>query len=84
MRAKYLFFTGEALDAEGVLRMGIVCKVVEPDRLLSEAKEVAHGILSRAPIAIGFCKRLINSSIIRSVDEEHVARPWSSPQRWTL
>lgn len=80
MRAKYLFFTGETLDAEGALRMGIVCKIVEPDRLLSEV----HGILSRAPIAIGFCKRLINSSIIRSVDEEHVARPWSSPQRWTL
>jgi enoyl-CoA hydratase len=73
MWAKYLFFTGETLDAESALRMGIVCKVVEPDRLLPEAKEVARRILSRAPIAIGFCKRLINSSIIRSVDEEEIS-----------
>ncbi len=73
MWAKYLFFTGETLRAEDALRMGIVCKVVEPERLLAEAKDVARKILSRAPIAIGFCKKLINSSVIRSIDEEEIS-----------
>jgi len=72
MWAKYLFFTGELLDAERALRMGIVCKVVEPERLLIEAKEVAQKMLSRAPIAIGFCKKLINSSLVKSIDEEEI------------
>lgn len=70
--AKYIFFTGEMIDAEKALQMGIVCKVVEPERLLEEAKEIAYKILTRAPIAIGFCKKLINSSIIKSIDEEEI------------
>ena len=73
MWAKYLFFTGETLDAEMALRLGIVCKVVEPNRLLAEAKDVVHRILSRAPIAIGFCKKLINLSIVKSIDEEETS-----------
>lgn len=72
LRAKYLFFTGETLDAEKAFQMGIVCKVVEPERLLEEAKEIARKILARAPIAIGFCKKLINLSIIKSIDEEEI------------
>lgn len=70
--AKYLFFTGETLDAERAYQLGIVCKVVEPEKLLEEAKDIAQRILTRAPLAIGFCKKLINSSIVKSIDEEEV------------
>lgn len=70
--AKYLFFTGEMLDAERALQMGIICKVVEPEKLLDEAKDIAQKILARAPVAIGFCKKLINSSTIKSIDEEEI------------
>lgn len=72
LMAKYLFFTGETLDAGKALQMGIVCKVVEPERLLEEAKDIARKILARAPIAMSYCKKLINSSIIRSIDEEEI------------
>lgn len=62
-RAKYLFFTGETLDANTAYQMGLVNKVVEHDHLLNETKKIIDKILVRAPIAVGFSKTLINSSM---------------------
>jgi len=61
-RAKQLFFTGESIDAETALSFGLVNKVVKHEDLLVEARKLAGKILGRAPIAVGYCKRLINFS----------------------
>ena len=61
-RAKQLFFTGESIDAETAFSFGLVNKVVKHDDLLSEARRMVGKILERAPIAVGYCKRLINFS----------------------
>jgi enoyl-CoA hydratase len=68
-RAKQLFFTGENIDAETALRFGLVNKVVKHEELLLEAKKFAGKILERAPLAVGYCKRLVNFSSYGSLGE---------------
>ena len=68
-RAKQIFFTGESINAETALRFGLVNLVVKHEELLSEAKKLAGKILERAPIAVGYCKRLINFSSYGNLGE---------------
>jgi enoyl-CoA hydratase len=68
-RAKQLFFTGESIDAEMALRFGLVNKVVKHEELLVEAKKFAGKTLERAPLAVGYCKRLVNFSSYGSLRE---------------
>lgn len=68
-RAKQLFFTGESIGAEEAHRFGLVNKVVKHEELLSETWKMVDRILGRAPIAIGYCKRLINFSSYRDLGE---------------
>jgi enoyl-CoA hydratase len=67
-RAKYLFFTGDSLDAETALRFGLVNKVVKHEELLIETRSIAEKILSKAPIAVKYFKRLINLSMTSSLE----------------
>jgi enoyl-CoA hydratase len=66
---KQLFFTGESIDAETAHRFGLVNKVVKHEELLVEAKKFAGKILARAPLAVGYCKRLVNLSSYGSLGE---------------
>lgn len=68
-RAKYLFFTGETLDANQALQIGLVNKVVNHENLLEETKNIAFKIFTRAPIAVGFSKILINSSMSQTLED---------------
>jgi enoyl-CoA hydratase len=68
-RAKQLFFTGEIIDAETALRFGLVNKVVKHEELLLETRKLVEKILERAPLAIGYCKQLVNFSSYGSLGE---------------
>ena len=58
--AKELIFTGTPINAQEALRIGLVNKVVEPDKLMDEANALAAKISSNAPIAIKLAKQAIN------------------------
>jgi len=59
-KAAELIFTGERIDANEALRIGLVNHVVPSDRLLDEAKKVAGLILARAPLAVRHAKEALN------------------------
>ncbi len=59
--AMYLCLTGEMIDAQEALRVGLVQKVVPQETLLEEAKKIAQTIAAKAPLAIAACKRAINN-----------------------
>ncbi len=59
--AMYLCLTGEMIDAQEALRIGLVQKVVPQDALLTEAKKIAQTIAAKAPLAIAACKRAVNN-----------------------
>jgi enoyl-CoA hydratase/carnithine racemase len=60
--AAYLTFTGEVIDAEMALKIGIVYKVVEPDQLMAEANALAQVIASKPPRTLRVAKRLLKQS----------------------
>ncbi|MBE8539321.1 enoyl-CoA hydratase-related protein [Geoglobus acetivorans] len=60
--AKKLILTGEIIDAETALRIGLVEEVVEEDRLMDRAAEIAEKIAEKSPVAVKFAKKAINSA----------------------
>ena len=58
--AKYLIFTGEVIPAARALALGLFNEVVAPEQLMPRCLEIARLIVSRAPIAVSFCKAAVN------------------------
>ncbi len=68
-RAKYLFFTGQTIDAETAHQVGLVNKIVKHEYLMEETKNLAYQILTRSSTAVGFSKILINASMSKPLSE---------------
>jgi enoyl-CoA hydratase len=51
------------VDAAEALRIGLVNKVVEPEKLMDEARALAKQIAANAPVAVSLAKRAINQGI---------------------
>ena len=60
-RAKELIFTGKMISAREAEAMGLVNRVVPPDRLMDETRELARTLLKRAPQSIGLAKKVLNT-----------------------
>jgi enoyl-CoA hydratase/3-hydroxyacyl-CoA dehydrogenase len=58
-----LIFCGDIIDPATALRMGLVDKVVCPERLMPEAREIARRISANAPIAVALAKSSINKAL---------------------
>jgi len=63
-RAREICMTGDVLDAEAALRLGLVNAIVPHAELLPKVRGVAAKIASKAPLAIASVKR----TILRGVD----------------
>jgi enoyl-CoA hydratase len=58
--AKLMIFTGDMIDAEEALRIGLVQRVVPGAELLTKAKALATKLAEKAPLTMAACKRAIN------------------------
>jgi len=58
-RACELTFTGDIIDAETALNIGLVNYVVPHDRLMEKARELAEKIAAKPPVALRLAKRLL-------------------------
>jgi enoyl-CoA hydratase/3-hydroxyacyl-CoA dehydrogenase len=63
-----LIFCGDMIDPATALRLGIVDKLVCPDRLMPEAREIARRISQNAPIAVALAKSSINKALETDLD----------------
>ncbi len=68
-RAMELILTGRMVDAQEAYQMGLVNKVVPPDKLLDEAIEMAKTILSKGPLAVKFAMEAVNRGLEVSLED---------------
>ncbi len=72
-RAAEMALTGDAIDAQEALRIGLVSRVVPPDALLTEALSLASRIAANPPQALRWTKRLLLQGRTGSLDDALVA-----------
>lgn len=68
-RALELIMTGEPIDAQEALRIGLLSAVTPPDRLLSEAEALAGRIAARGPIAVRYAKEAVWRGLEMPLDQ---------------
>jgi enoyl-CoA hydratase len=59
---RLMFFTGRPIDAAEAFRIGLVEKVVAPERLEPAVMELANLIASKSPLGLRLGKRSLNES----------------------
>jgi len=61
--AKQLLYTGDQIDANEALRIGLVNYVVPAGELMDYVKKIAKKIASRGQLAVRFCKVAVNEGM---------------------
>jgi enoyl-CoA hydratase len=67
--ASELILTGDMIDAEEALKIGLVNKVVEPSELIPTCVSIAKKIMANSPVAVKLSLHAINKGINMSLDE---------------
>jgi enoyl-CoA hydratase len=67
-KAMELMMTGNMIDANEALRLGLVNYVTTPENLLPETKKILHTIMSKAPRAIAQVISLTNYGAYGNID----------------
>jgi len=66
-KALELLFTGDVINAEEALRLGIVNRVIAHDMLMSETMDLAEKIAAKPPLAIRMMKRAVYQGLTSSL-----------------
>lgn len=66
--AKLMVYTGDMIDAQEALRIGLVQRVLPAAELLAAAKTLAKQLAQKAPIALALAKRTIDDGIEVDLD----------------
>lgn len=68
-KAYEMFYTGEPLGAEEAVRLGVVNRLVEPDRLEADVRELAERLAAGPTLALGAIKRSVNYATSSTLEE---------------
>ena len=72
---KDLIMTARQIDAREALAMGLVHRVIPPDRLMESARELALQISQKAPLAIRMTKKIVNASAAPNLGDIFICEP---------
>ena len=57
--ARHLLFTGNPIDSDTALKIGLVTMVLPREKLMEEARKMARTLASRSPIALRTAKKCL-------------------------
>ena len=64
-----MILTGEAVDAQEALRIGLVSQVTPRGSLLAEAEALAGRIADRGPIAVRYAKEAVSRGLDMTLEQ---------------
>lgn len=67
-KAKELIFTGDIIDANEALRIGLLNKLVKPEELMNESLSIAKRIASKSQTAVRYSKEAINRGVEADIE----------------
>jgi len=70
-RAMEMLLTGESIDADSALKMGLVNRVASPERLDDEIGTLAASILAKSPVVVRAGKQLFYRQIETDLEEAY-------------
>jgi methylglutaconyl-CoA hydratase len=68
--ARDLLLSGRTFDADDAYRFGLVNEIVDPERLMQRANELASELMLNSPSSVQATKKLINGFISQSLDQQ--------------
>jgi enoyl-CoA hydratase len=68
-RAIDILVTGRMVDAEEALRIGLVDRVVAPEKLMEECEALLRSILAMGPLAVRSCLELVDAGLEMGIEE---------------
>lgn len=68
--AAEIFMTGETLSAERALQIGMINRVVSPESLMPEAKQMAQKLALKPTAAIGRIKQMLNATFANDLRQQ--------------
>jgi enoyl-CoA hydratase/carnithine racemase len=71
-RALYLALSAENIDADEAERIGLVSRVIDPDRLVDEAEAFAHHVAAYPRVGLAWTKRTLHEAL--DIDFEAATR----------
>ena len=69
-RARDLLLTGRIFGAEEAARMGLVTEIVESDRLMTRAQELAASLMENSPTSLRATKQLLTDHASAELDAQ--------------
>ncbi len=66
-RCMELVLTGDQIDAQQAMAMGLVNRVIDPEKLLDEAKSMARKIASKSAPIVGYCMQAVHRGLAGSL-----------------
>lgn len=78
-KVRYMYFTGEFIDAQEAYRLGAVERVVRKDQLFDTALEIAEKIAEKSTIMITLAKEALNG-----IEDGNLEAKYRSEQGFTL
>src|SRR5437016_7693121 len=69
-RCRDLLLTGRIIEAGEALRLGLINEIVEPDKLMDRAHELAAQLLENSPTSLGYTKRLLTEHARAELDAQ--------------
>lgn len=74
-KTKELIMTCDMIDAAEALSIGLVNKVVPPERLMEATQELIDKIASKAPLAVRMTKKIVNAASAPNFGDLYICEP---------